>query len=305
MTKPQAPQLSFPSSPSPSRFLIGGDLPVARMGFGAMRLPAREISGPANDPETSTAVLRRAVELGVNHMDTAWFYFHGELSANVLIRNALHPYPDDLVLAAKVGPVRHADGSWDAPADPRELAAGVRRTLRELGRDHLDLVYLRLQSEEEGAHGGDGTLAERFGALAALREEGLIRHLGLSNTTTEQLARAQRIAPVAAVQNLYGLFHRQAPEVLDACTRQGIAFVPFFSLESLGRPEPTEPLARIAARHGASPTQVKLAWTMARSPVVLPIPGTSSVAHLEDNVAAAALRLTGGDLAELDALPHR
>ena len=282
-------------------FLLGGDLPVARMGFGAMRLPARDIAGPANDPETSAAVLRRAVELGVNHIDTAWFYFHGRISANGLIRRALHPYPDDLVLAAKVGPVRHADGSWGAPAGPRELAAGVHRTLRELGRDRLDLVYLRLQPEEEAEHGGDGTLAERFGALAALREEGLIRHLGLSNTTTEQLTRAQRIAPVTAVQNLYGLFHRQDPDVLDACTRQGIAFVPFFSLESLGRPEPAEPLARIAARHGASPEQIKLAWTMARSPVVLPIPGTSSVAHVEDNIAAVGVRLDTEDRADLDA----
>lgn len=277
-------------------FLLGGDLPVARMGFGAMRLPARELAGPANDPETSAAVLRRAVELGVNHIDTAWFYFHGGLSANGLIRRVLHPYSDDLVLAAKVGPVRHPDGSWGAPAGPRELVAGVHRTLRELGRDHLDLVYLRL-------HEDDDTVAERFGALAALREEGLIRHLGLSNTTTGQLARAQRIAPVAAVQNMYGLFHRRNPDVLGVCTRQGIAFVPFFSLESLGRPEPTEPLARIAARHGATPAQVKLAWTMARSPVVLPIPGTSSVAHVRENIAAADLRLDAESLSELDVLP--
>ncbi|GGY30348.1 aldo/keto reductase [Streptomyces tanashiensis] len=276
-------------------FLLGGDLPVARLGFGAMRLPAREIAGPANDPETSAAVLRRAVELGVNHIDTAWFYFHDGLSANGLIRRVLHPYPEDLVLAVKVGPVRHPDGSWGAPAGPRELVAGVHRTLRELGQDRLDLVYLRLHEHDEA-------VAERFGALAALREEGLIRHLGLSNTTTGQLASAQRIAPVAAVQNMYGLFHRRHPEVLDACTRQGIAFVPFFSLESLGRPEPAEPLARIAARNGASPEQVKLAWTLARSPVVLAIPGTSSVAHVEDNIAAAELLLEPEDLAALDAV---
>ncbi|MFF6840805.1 aldo/keto reductase [Streptomyces tanashiensis] len=276
-------------------FLLGGDLPVARLGFGAMRLPAREIAGPANDPETSAAVLRRAVELGVNHIDTAWFYFHDGLSANGLIRRVLHPYPEDLVLAVKVGPVRHPDGSWGAPAGPRELVAGVHRTLRELGQDRLDLVYLRLHEHDEA-------VAERFGALAALREEGLIRHLGLSNTTTGQLASAQRIAPVAAVQNMYGLFHRRHPEVLDACTRQGIAFVPFFSLESLGRPEPAEPLARIAARNGASPEQVKLAWTLARSPVVLAIPGTSSVAHVEDNITAAELLLEPEDLAALDAV---
>lgn len=150
------------------------------MGFGAMRLPAREIAGPVNDPETSAAVLRRAVELGVNHIDTAWFYFHGGLSANGLIRRTLHPYTEGLVLAAEAGPVRHPDGGWGAPAGPRELAADVHRTLRELGRDRLDLVYLRLQPDE--AAGGDeyGSLAERFGALAALREEGLIHlcHVG-------------------------------------------------------------------------------------------------------------------------------
>ncbi|WP_024755790.1 aldo/keto reductase [Streptomyces exfoliatus] len=297
MTTPTTPHL--PTSPQlpTTPYLLGGDLPVARMGFGSMRLPASRLGGPANDPETSAAVLRRAVDLGVNHIDTAWFYFHGELSSNGLIRDVLHPYADDLVLAAKVGPVRHPDGSWGAAAGPRELAAHVHRTLRELGRDRLDLVYLRLQ-EGEGE-----TLDERFGTLAALREEGLIRHLGLSNTTTDQLARAQRVAPVAAVQNMYGLFHRQDPAVLDACTRQGIAFVPFFSLESLGRPEPAEPLDRIAARHAVSPQQVKLAWTMARSPVVLPIPGTSSVAHVEDNIAAATLLLTEQDLTDLDALP--
>ncbi|KOG36573.1 MULTISPECIES: aldo/keto reductase [Streptomyces] len=289
--------MTTPLETPASTFLLGGDLPVARMGFGAMRLPAREIAGPANDPETSAAVLRRAVELGVNHIDTAWFYFHGGLSANGLIRRVLHPYPEGLVLAAKVGPVRHPDGSWGAPAGPRELVAGVHRTLRELGREHLDLVYLRLHEDDE-------TVVERFGTLAALREEGLIRHLGLSNTTAAGLARAQRIAPVAAVQNMYGLFHRQDPDVLDACTRQGIAFVPFFSLETLGRPEPTEPLARTAARHGATPAQIKLAWTMARSPVVLPIPGTSSVAHVEDNIAAASLRLDAESLSELDALPE-
>ncbi|MER7947551.1 aldo/keto reductase [Streptomyces sp. NPDC096079] len=280
-----------------SAFLLGGDLPVARLGFGAMRLPAREIAGPANDPETSAAVLRRAVELGVNHIDTAWFYFHGGLSANGLIRRVLHPYPEDLVLAAKVGPVRHPDGGWGAPAGPRQLVSGVHRTLRELGRDRLDLVYLRLHEDD------DDTLAERFGALAALREEGLIRHLGVSNATTAQLAGAQRIAPVAAVQNMYGLFRRPDPDVLDACTRQGIAFVPFFSLETLGRTEPAQPLAGIAARHGASPQQIKLAWTLARSPAVLAIPGTSSPAHVEANVAAAALRLTPEDLAALDGLP--
>ncbi|MFD4373386.1 aldo/keto reductase, partial [Streptomyces sp. NPDC058527] len=145
--------MSAPFENPGSPFLLGGELPVARMGFGAMRLPASTLRGLANDPETSAAVLRRAVELGVNHIDTAWFYFHGGLSANALIRRTLHPYPEDLVLAAKVGPVRHPDGSWGAPAGPRALVEGVHRTLRELGRDHLDLVYLRLHEEEGGEEG--------------------------------------------------------------------------------------------------------------------------------------------------------
>ncbi|MFF2775123.1 aldo/keto reductase [Streptomyces sp. NPDC058052] len=284
----------------PSPFLLGGDLPVARMGFGTMRLPARELAGPANDPAASMAVLRRAVELGVDHMDTAWFYFHGALSAHGLIREALHPYPEGLVLAAKVGPVRHPDGTWGAPAGPAELVEGVHRTLRELRRDHLDLVYLRLHGDE-----GEGpALTDRFAALAALRDEGTIRHLGLSNTTVAQLDRAQDIAPVAAVQNMYALFHRPHPDVLDACTRRGIAFVPFFSLETFGRPEPTEPLSRIAARHGATPAQVKLAWTLAQSPALLPIPGTTSLTHLARNQAAPTVPLTPQDLSDLTDLPH-
>lgn len=286
-----------------SPFLLGGDLPVARMGFGAMRLPARGWEGPAGDPVTAVAVLRRAVELGVNHIDTAWFYFHEDLAANKLIREALHPYADDLVIAAKVGPGRNPDGSWQDPADPRKLKEDVHRSLRELGRERLDLVYLRLLPSDRASEGPTGApIDERFGALAELREEGLIRHLGISNVTTGHLAQAQRVAPVSAVQNLYGVTNRPDPAVLDACTAQGIAYVPFFSLDSLGRPEPVDTLARIAARHGASTAQVKLAWLLAQSPAVLPIPGTSSVAHLEENIAAAGLRLDEESLAELDAL---
>ncbi|MFJ8664446.1 aldo/keto reductase [Streptomyces sp. NPDC093600] len=283
---------------SDTRFLLGGDLPVARMGFGAMRLPARGWEGPANDPETAVKVLRRAVDLGVNHIDTAWFYFHEDIAANDLIRKALHPYADDLVIAAKVGPGRNPDGSWMDPADARRLREDVHRSLRELGRDHLDLVYLRLLPSQLAAN----PMAELFGALAELRDEGLIRHLGISNVTTAHLDEALRIAPVAAVQNMYAVAHRPEPAVLDVCTERGIAYVPFFSLDPLGRPEPVDTLARIAARHDASTAQVKLAWLLAQSPAVLPIPGTSSVAHLEENIAAAGLRLDDEALAELNAL---
>ncbi|MGV9882158.1 aldo/keto reductase [Streptomyces sp. NPDC003006] len=264
------------------------------MGFGAMRLPAPQWDGPAHDPARGVAVLRRAVELGVNHIDTAAFYFFQDIAANDLIRTALHPYPDDLVIATKVGPGRFPDGSWMDPADPAELRKAVHRNLRELGRDHLDLVYLRFL-------GSDGPGEDRFATLAALRDEGVIRHLGVSNATPEQLAEARTIAPVVAVQNRFSPLARTDAELVDLCARQGIAYVPYFSFGGTGAPD----LARVetvAARHGATPAQVALAWLLATSPAMLAIPGTSSPAHLAENVAAAALRLTSEDLAELDAV---
>lgn len=276
---------------------LGGDRPVARMGFGAMRLPARDFGGPAGDPVQGVAVLRRAVELGVNHIDTAAFYFHEDVSANALIRTALHPYPEDLVIATKVGPGRAPDGAWLDPANPDELRAAVHRNLRELGRDHLDLVYLRFLPS-------DGAPGDRFAALAELREQGLIRHLGVSNASVEQLAQAQQIAPVVAVQNRYGVGSRTDSAVVEACAEQGIAFVPFFSIVGLGEPEAVRVKA-IAERYGATVPQIKLAWTLALSPTTLAIPGTSSVSHLEENVAAGALRLSADDVAELDGLGGR
>ncbi|MEU7583739.1 aldo/keto reductase [Streptomyces sp. NPDC041068] len=275
-------------------FRVGGELPVHRMGFGAMRLPGASWEGPAHDPARSIEVLRRAVELGVNHIDTAAFYFFEDIAANDLIRKALHPYADDLLIATKVGPGRHPDGSWMDAADPAALREAVHRNLRELGRDHLDLVYLRFMPD-------DGPLPERFGTLAALREEGLIRHLGLSNTTAEQLARAQEIAPVAAVQNRFSPLRQEDPAMLDLCAAQDIAYVPFFPFGGAGAPDLTA-LRRVADRHGATPAQITLAWLLHASPTMLAIPGTSSRAHLEENVEAAALRLDAGDLAELTAL---
>ncbi|MFF1379124.1 aldo/keto reductase [Streptomyces sp. NPDC058308] len=279
---------------SAGHFRIGGDLAVHRMGFGAMRLPAAHWDGPAHDPDRSIAVLRRAVELGVNHIDTAAFYFFADIAANDLIRRALHPYSDDLVIATKVGPGRRPDGSWMDPADPAELRAAVHRNLRELGRDHLDLVYLRFLRS-------DGPGEDRFATLAALREEGLIRHLGVSNATPQQLAEAQEIAPVAAVQNRFSPLAREHAELVGLCERQGIAYVPYFPFGGAGAPD-LEVLRRVADRHGATPAQLTLAWLLGSSPAMVVIPGTSSPAHLEENVAAAGLRLDADDLAELAGL---
>ncbi|MFI8080085.1 oxidoreductase [Kitasatospora sp. NPDC086009] len=276
--------------------LLGGDLPIARMGFGAMKLPARDWDGPACDPVRSLAVLRRAVELGVDHIDTAWFYFHEDVSANGLIREALHPYRDGLVIATKVGPGRNPDGSWLEPAGPAELRAAVHRNLRELGVDRLDLVYLRRMPSLR-------SIATSFAALAELREEGLIRHLGVSNVDAAQLAEAEAIAPVTAVQNRFSVLEHSAEDaaLLADCTARGIAFVPFFPLGGSGVPEDPA-LQRVAERHGATRAQVMVAWLLAVSPSILAIPGTSSPVHLEENVAAASLRLGAEDLAELAAL---
>ncbi|WP_328397908.1 oxidoreductase [Streptomyces sp. NBC_00390] len=276
---------------------LGDDLKVARMGFGAMRLPAPDWDGPAGDPDRAVAVLRRAVELGVNHIDTAAFYFYKHLSANALIRTALHPYADDLVIATKVGPGRTPEGEWMSPASPTELKAAVHRNLRELGRDHLDLVYLRRLPSVE-------SLSEQFGALAALREQGLIRHLGLSNVRPDHLAEAEQIAPVVAVQNQFNLVTRPGAAMVGICADKGIAFVPYFPLGGLGIAE-TRRLQGIADRHGATPVQVMLAGLLSLSPTVLLIPGTSSPAHLEENVAAGTLRLHAEDLAELDSISRR
>jgi pyridoxine 4-dehydrogenase len=277
-----------------------GDRTVNRLGFGAMRLVG-DIAGDGTpaDRARSVAVLRRAVELGVNHIDTAAFYFTPLRSANELINTALAPYPDDLVIATKIGPSRDARGEWQGMARPEELRGQVEENLRQLGRDHLDLVNLRTLSVSMpvGAH---------FAALAALRDAGLVRFLGLSNVTVAQLDEARAIASVTAVQNRYSIDSRrpEADEVLRACGERGIAFVPFFAIAGQGR-EAGKPAAErdavlaVARAHQATPAQVRLAWTLAQGPHVLAIPGTSSPAHLDENVAAGALRLTGADLALL------
>ncbi|MFJ8112033.1 aldo/keto reductase [Streptomyces sp. NPDC096132] len=277
-------------------FRLGGDLVINRLGFGAMRLPSQQgMGGPARDPETGRAVLRRAVELGVNHIDTADFYASagGAVRANTLIREALHPYPAGLVLATKVGPIVRPDGfSHGTPADMRGL---VEANLERLRVDRLDLVYLRIGFMEPPL--GE-SLAGRFEALAALREEGLIRHLGLSNVDAAHLAEARAIAPVAAVQNEFHANRRGDADLLAACEEAQIAFVPFHPVGGGGEFEDAR-LGKVAARHGVSVHQIGLAWMLASSPVALAIPGTGSLAHLEDNMAVAGIDLTDEDLADL------
>ncbi|MFF9097984.1 aldo/keto reductase [Streptomyces sp. NPDC014802] len=277
-----------------------GDLTVSRVGLGAMRLTGSAAfhHGTPSDRDRAIAVLRRARELGVDHIDTAAFYFSSLRSANELINSALAPYPDDLVIAAKVGPFRTYTGEWGTSARPEELRGHVEENLRQLGRDHLDLVYLRRMSQE--------SVGEHFGALAALRDAGLIRHLGLSNVEPRHLAEAQAIAPVVAVQNRYGIDHRTpaSEELLRLCGEQGIAFVPFYAVageaaEQGATTAHDDAVLDIARAHDASPAQIRLAWTLHQGPHVLAIPGTGNPAHLAENVAAGALRLTDDELARL------
>jgi pyridoxine 4-dehydrogenase len=270
-----------------------GSFTVNRLGFGAMRLMSTS-DGGVRDRETSIAVLRRAVELGVNHIDTASFYFAGPRSANELINSALAPY-DNLVLTTKVGPGRDFEGSFFT-ARPEQLRAQVEQNLRELGLDHLDVVNYRLG---DGLDRGAGSLADGFGALADLREKGLIRELGISNVAPDHLTEALAIAPVVCVQNQYGLTaRREDDEIVRMCAGHGVAFVPFFAVAS-GTGEDAR-VAEVAKRHDATPAQVRLAWTLHQGPHVLAIPGTGDVAHLEQNVAAAALELTDDDLKTLE-----
>ncbi|WP_405757363.1 aldo/keto reductase [Streptomyces sp. NBC_01420] len=281
-----------------------GDLTVNRIGFGAMRLTqngaAFSDERTPHDRDRAVAVLRRAVELGVNHIDTAAFYFSPLRSANELINRALGPYPDDLVITTKVGPGRGPSGDWTDWARPEQLRGQVQENIRQLGRDHLDVVNLRMN--------GNRPVSELFGALAELREEGLVRHLGLSNVWPEQIAEARAIAPVVCVQNRYGIGERRADsqEALRMCGDLGIAFVPFFAIAGAGRESGAVPeheaVLDVARAHDASPAQVRLAWTLQQGPHVLAIPGTGNPAHLEANVAAGALRLTDDEMARLTAL---
>jgi pyridoxine 4-dehydrogenase len=279
-----------------------GDRMVNRLGFGATRLAAREVFASAavsRDRRASVAVLRRAVELGVNHIDTAAFYFSSRLSANELINTALAPYPGDLVVATKVGPGRNPDGSWATWSRPDQLRGQVEENLRQLGRESLDLVYYRAS--------GPGSIAEHVGALADLRQQGLVQQLGVSAVTVDQFEEAASVAPIVSVENRFGIGAREDGGVLALARARGVAFVPYFSIAgragARGAVAGEHPdIERIARAHDGSAAQVRLAWTLAQGENVLAIPGTGDLDHLAENVAAAALNLTATEIAELNEL---
>ncbi|MFF8865055.1 oxidoreductase [Streptomyces sp. NPDC015139] len=269
---------------------------LTRMGYGAMQLAGPHVFGPPKDRGRAVAVLRAAVEAGITHIDTADFY--GPVVVNEIIREALHPYPDGLHLVTKVGARRGADGGWIMSRHPEDLKAQVYDNLRHLGVETLDVVNLRLGDVDVP---NEDSVVEQFGALAELRERGLIRHLGLSAASVAQLAEARAIAPVVTVQNLYNLANRRDEALLRRTAAEGIGFVPYFPLGGF-TPLQSETLAKVAARLEASPQQVALAWLLRRSPNIALIPGTSSVAHLRENIAAAALVLPDDAVAELDGI---
>jgi pyridoxine 4-dehydrogenase len=276
-------------------FTIGGDLEVRRLGFGAMRITGRGIWGPPDDPDEARAVLRRVVELGLNLIDTADSY-GPEVSEN-LIAETLHPYPDGLVIATKGGLRRTGPGQWPRDARPERLKECCEGSLRRLRLERIDLYQL---------HSPDPAvpLEDSLGALKELQDEGKIRHIGISNVSLDELDRARELVDVVTVQNRYNLVDRHSEDVLDACEAAGIGFIPWFPLATGDLARPGGPLDEVARARDATPGQVALAWLLARSPVMLPIPGTSSVEHLEENVAAAELHLSDADLDGLTASPR-
>jgi pyridoxine 4-dehydrogenase len=273
-------------------FSIGGKLPVTRLGYGTMQLTGPGVWGDPKDPDEAVRVLRRAVDLGVNFLDTADSY--GPVVAEELIKKALHPYPADLVIATKAGQTRPGPGIWVPLGRPDYLRQQAEMSLRHLGLEQIPLFQLHRIDPKV-------PLEDQVGELAKLRDEGKIGFIGLSEVTVGQLRAAQEIAPIATVQNLYNLANRSAEELLDYSAANDIGFIPWFPLATGELAKPGGPLAELAARRGASPSQLALAWLLRRSPVVLPIPGTSSVAHLEDNVAAAGIALSEGEYASLEA----
>jgi pyridoxine 4-dehydrogenase len=272
------------------------DMELTRIGYGAMQLAGPGVFGPPEDRDAAIAVLRAAVDLGINHIDTADFY--GPYITNELIHEALAPYPDDLHIVTKVGARRDEQGGWPHARTPAELRAAVHDNLKHLGLDVLDVVNLRVGGFSAPE---PGSIAEQFEALAELREQGLIRHLGLSTVNAEQLAEAQSIAPVVCVQNLYNIASRDDDALVDHTAQQGIAYVPYFPLGGF-TPLQSDELHAVAGRLGATPMAVALAWLLRRSPNILLIPGTSSVAHLRENAGAAALTLPPDAIADLDAI---
>ncbi|HET9102358.1 MAG TPA: aldo/keto reductase family oxidoreductase [Solirubrobacteraceae bacterium] len=291
----------MPTTTLGGTFTMAGGPTVTRMGYGAMQLAGPGVFGPPPDRDEAISVLRTTVELGITHIDTSDFY--GPHVTNEIIREALHPYPDELTIVTKVGAVRDAQGGWLPALSPQQLRAAVQDNLRTLGLDALDVVNLRNMGRAgDDGHGVvPGSIAEPFGALAELQAEGLIRHLGVSTVNAEQVAQARGIAEVVCVQNHYNVAHREDDTMVQALAADGIAYVPYFPLGGFS-PLQSDTLNRVAARLQATPMAVALAWLLQHSPNILLIPGTSSVAHLRDNVAAAALALPEDAVAELDAI---
>jgi len=272
-----------------------GDRAVKRLGYGAMQLAGRGVFGPPKDHGAALAVLREAVARGVNHIDTSDFY--GPHVTNRLIREALAPYPDDFVIVTKIGARRGEDASWLPAFSPEALTQAVHDNLRNLGLDVLEVVNLRIMIDPHGP--AEGSIEAPLAVLAELQRQGLVRHIGLSNATSAQVAQARRIAPIVCVQNHYNLVHRTDDALIDELARDRIAYVPFFPIGGFS-PLQSSTLPAVAARLDATPMQVALAWLLRRSPNILLIPGTSSVAHLRENLAAAELNLPDNELKELD-----
>ncbi|GAB4046341.1 aldo/keto reductase [Catellatospora paridis] len=283
-------QSTLPAAAS-GRFSIGGDLPVNRLGYGAMQLTGPGVWGDPADPDEAVRVLRRAVELGVDLIDTADSY--GPFVSEMLIKKALHPYPEGLVIATKGGFTRAGPGDWRPVGRPEYLRQQCELSLRHLGLDRIDLYQLHRIDPKV-------PLEDQLGELVLLQQEGKIRHIGLSEVTVAQIEQSRKLAPIVSVQNLYNLVNRSAEDVLQHCEQQNLAFIPWFPIATGELAKPGGPLAQAAERHGASPAQLALAWLLRRSPVMLPIPGTSSVAHVEENIAAAELTLTDAEYRELE-----
>jgi aryl-alcohol dehydrogenase-like predicted oxidoreductase len=275
------------------------DLTVTRMGYGAMQLAGPGVFGPPKDRDAAIAVLREVIELGITHIDTSDFY--GPFVTNQLIREALHPYPASLHIVTKVGSYRDVKGGWIHARSPKELHRAVHDNLINLGLDALDVVNLRVGGGSDGHSPVPGSIAEPFTALAQLQQEGLIKHLGISTATAEQVAEAQSIAPVVCVQNFYNVARRDDDDLIDSLAAQGIAYVPYFPLGGFS-PLQSDTLESVATRRDATPMAIALAWLLQRSANILLIPGTSSVAHLRENVAGAALILSEDDLTELNSI---
>lgn len=276
--------------------LPGTSITVYRMGYGAMQLAGPGVFGPPRDPDAAVAVLREAIAAGVNHIDTSDFY--GPQVTNQIIRRALHPYSKELVIVTKVGARRGPDKSWIPALSRQEIIDGVNGNLRNLGLDILDVVNLRLGGIAEPS---EGSIAEPLAVLVELKRQGLIRHIGLSNVTSKQLAEAQSLTEIVCVQNFYNVAHRNDDPFIDELARQDIAYVPFFPLGGFN-PLQSASLDSVAESLGATPMQVALAWLLHRSPNILLIPGTSSVEHLRENLKAATLQLPAGTLAELETI---